>query len=113
MNLFNAILIGLKEVWAHKFRSLLTYFSLPDARHVAGAMGASALLALAVWFAEGGGAVLFASSDLPEVLGVADRMVVMREGAVAGVVARGQASPDALLRLALPQSTPVTEPIPA
>ncbi len=28
MNLLNAILIGLKEVWAHKFRSLLTLFGV-------------------------------------------------------------------------------------
>jgi FlaA1/EpsC-like NDP-sugar epimerase len=41
-----------------QFRSLLTYFSLPDARHLAGAMGASALVALAVWFAEGGATVV-------------------------------------------------------
>jgi FlaA1/EpsC-like NDP-sugar epimerase len=37
-----------------QFRSLLTYFSLPDARHIAGAMGVSALVALGVWLAEGG-----------------------------------------------------------
>jgi putative ABC transport system permease protein len=28
MNLFNAILVGLKEVWAHKFRSLLTMLGI-------------------------------------------------------------------------------------
>jgi len=53
-------------------------------------------------FAEGGGTVLFASSDMAEVLGVADRIVVMREGAVAGEVPRRYAEPDRLLRLALP-----------
>jgi FlaA1/EpsC-like NDP-sugar epimerase len=41
-----------------QFRSLLTYFSLPDARHLAGAMGGSALVALAVWFAAGGADVV-------------------------------------------------------
>ena len=41
-----------------QFRSLLTYFSLPDARHVAGAMGLSALLALGAWFAVGGADVV-------------------------------------------------------
>jgi FlaA1/EpsC-like NDP-sugar epimerase len=41
-----------------QFRSLLTYFSLPDARRVAGAMGMSALVALGVWLAEGGGDVV-------------------------------------------------------
>ncbi|MCP9223645.1 L-arabinose ABC transporter ATP-binding protein AraG [Erythrobacter sp. LQ02-29] len=57
-------------------------------------------------FAEGGGTVLFASSDMPEVLGVADRIVVMREGSVSGVVARADATSDRLLRLALPEASP-------
>lgn len=53
-------------------------------------------------FAEAGGAVLFASSDMAEILGVADRIAVMREGRLAGIVARGDATADGLLRLALP-----------
>ena len=28
MNLINTIVIGLKEIWAHKFRSLLTMFGI-------------------------------------------------------------------------------------
>ena len=28
MNLWNAILIGFKEIWAHKFRSLLTMLGI-------------------------------------------------------------------------------------
>ena len=28
MNLFNAIGVGLKEIWAHKFRSLLTMLGI-------------------------------------------------------------------------------------
>ena len=52
-------------------------------------------------FAEAGGTVLFASSDMPEVLGVADRIVVMSAGRVAGIVDRADATPDLLLRLAL------------
>jgi L-arabinose transport system ATP-binding protein len=54
--------------------------------------------------AEAGKTVLFASSDMPEVMGVADRIVVMREGAIAGIVARDQATPELLLRLALPDA---------
>jgi L-arabinose transport system ATP-binding protein len=54
--------------------------------------------------AEEGRTILFASSDLPEVMGVADRIVVMREGRVAAIVERGAAAPDDLLRLALPDS---------
>lgn len=52
-------------------------------------------------FAEGGGTILFASSDLPEVMGVADRIVVMSAGRVAGIVDRADATPELLLRLAL------------
>ena len=42
MNLFNAILIGLKEVWAHKFRSLLTLFGVVLV--VASLVGMSAII---------------------------------------------------------------------
>jgi L-arabinose transport system ATP-binding protein len=45
------------------------------------------------------------SSELPEVLGVSDRIVVMREGRIAGEVPREQASEAALLELALPQGS--------
>jgi L-arabinose transport system ATP-binding protein len=54
--------------------------------------------------AEAGKTILFASSDMPEVMGVADRIVVMREGAIAGIVDRDEATPDLLLRLALPDA---------
>ncbi|TKD51834.1 L-arabinose ABC transporter ATP-binding protein AraG [Sphingomonas baiyangensis] len=54
-------------------------------------------------FAEDGGSVLFASSDMAEVLGVADRIVVMCEGRIAGIVDRADATADRLLRLALPE----------
>lgn len=53
--------------------------------------------------AERGCAVVMVSSELPEVLGVSDRIVVMREGRISGALERGQASEAALLRLALPQ----------
>ncbi|MCE2827744.1 MAG: ABC transporter permease [Verrucomicrobium sp.] len=42
MNLLNAILIGLKEVWAHKFRSLLTLFGV--VLGVASLVGMSAII---------------------------------------------------------------------
>jgi L-arabinose transport system ATP-binding protein len=51
-----------------------------------------------------GKTLLVISSDLPEVMGVADRIVVMREGAVSAVVARGEATPENLLRHALPDA---------
>lgn len=50
-----------------------------------------------------GVAVLFASSDLPEVLGVADRIVVMREGEIAGELLHNQASEQQALSLAMPK----------
>jgi FlaA1/EpsC-like NDP-sugar epimerase len=43
---------------AGQFRTLLTYFSLPDAKHLAIAMGVSGLVALMVWFALGGAGVV-------------------------------------------------------
>lgn len=51
-----------------------------------------------------GATILMASSDLPEVMGVADRIVVMRGGVVAGIVERGAESPETLLRMALPDA---------
>ena len=42
MHLFNTLLTGLKEVWAHKFRSLLTMFGI--VLGVASLVGMSALI---------------------------------------------------------------------
>ena len=39
--------------------------------------------------ARGGSAVLFVSSDLPEVVGVSDRILVMRAGRIVGEAPRG------------------------
>ena len=47
-----------------------------------------------------GTAVIVVSSDMPEVLAVADRVLVMREGRIAGELDRGCASEEAILRLA-------------
>jgi len=47
--------------------------------------------------------VLLASSDLPEVMGVADRVIVMREGRLVASVARGEATEEEILHLALPE----------
>ena len=41
-----------------QFRTLLTYFSLPDAKRIAAAMGFSAFAALAVWFVVSGTSVV-------------------------------------------------------
>lgn len=53
--------------------------------------------------AASGVAVVFASSDLPEVLGVADRIVVMREGEVAGELLHEDANEQQALSLAMPK----------
>jgi ABC-type sugar transport system ATPase subunit len=46
-------------------------------------------------------AILMISSELPEVLGLSDRVAVMHEGRLAGVLPRARATPEAVLGLAL------------
>ncbi|MFH7825605.1 L-arabinose ABC transporter ATP-binding protein AraG [Kluyvera chengduensis] len=53
--------------------------------------------------AASGVAVLFASSDLPEVLGVADRILVMREGEISGELLHDSANEQQALSLAMPK----------
>jgi ABC-type sugar transport system ATPase subunit len=50
--------------------------------------------------AQEGVGVLMISSELPEVLGVSDRILVMREGCIAGEFARDQATQDDIMRAA-------------
>jgi ABC-type sugar transport system ATPase subunit len=50
--------------------------------------------------ARAGAAVLVISSDLPEVLAVSDRVLVMREGQIAGELSRAEATEPAVMRLA-------------
>jgi ribose transport system ATP-binding protein len=54
-----------------------------------------------------GAAVLMISSDLPEVLGMSDRVLVMAQGRIAGELSADQATQDAVMSLAV--STPTTE----
>jgi rhamnose transport system ATP-binding protein len=61
---------------------------------------------LMVELAERGLAVLMISSDLPEVLGMSDRVAVMRQGTLAGVLARSEATPETVMALALGTGTP-------
>ncbi len=53
-----------------------------------------------------GCAIVMVSSELPEVLGVSDRIVVMREGRISGELPRSAASEHAVLDLALPKREP-------
>ena len=48
----------------------------------------------------GGLAVLMISSDLPEVLGMADRIVVLREGRTTGELLRAEATAERVMALA-------------
>jgi rhamnose transport system ATP-binding protein len=49
-------------------------------------------------------AILMVSSELPEVLGMSDRIVVMRRGAIAGILDRSVATQERILSLALGQA---------
>jgi len=54
--------------------------------------------------AERGCAVLMVSSELPEVLGISDRIVVMCQGRISGDLPRGEANEQRVLQLALPST---------
>ena len=54
--------------------------------------------------AERGMAILFVSSEMEEVMGIADRIVVMSEGAIAGELSRPRFSEHAIMSLAAPRS---------
>jgi rhamnose transport system ATP-binding protein len=51
--------------------------------------------------AEKGMAMLMISSELPEILGMSDRIAVMRGGTIAGILSRAEATQERLLALAL------------
>ena len=48
--------------------------------------------------------VVFVSSELPEIMGVADRIMVMRTGSIVGSFLRDEATEEKILKLALPVS---------
>ena len=50
--------------------------------------------------AKEGVAILFASSEMEEILGVADRVLVMHEGRLAGELRRGEFSEEVVMQLA-------------
>ncbi|HKN54831.1 MAG TPA: sugar ABC transporter ATP-binding protein [Amycolatopsis sp.] len=56
-------------------------------------------------------ALLVISSDLPEVLTLADRIIVMRAGRVAGEIGRDEATEEAVLTLAIPETEPAAEEV--
>ena len=52
--------------------------------------------------ARDGAGIIVVSSDLPEVLGLADRVAIMREGTLSAVLSRAEATPERVLAHALP-----------
>jgi ribose transport system ATP-binding protein len=64
-------------------------------------VGAKAeIYALMSDLARQGVGILMVSSELPEVLGMSDRILVVREGAIAGELSRAEATQEAVMRLA-------------
>jgi ABC-type sugar transport system ATPase subunit len=54
-----------------------------------------------------GVAILMISSELPEIVGMSDRVLVMRQGRIAGELPRNKASQEAIMTLATGISTPI------
>jgi inositol transport system ATP-binding protein len=50
--------------------------------------------------AKTGKAIIMVSSEMPEVLGMSDRVVVMHEGRISGIVARAEATQERIMQLA-------------
>ena len=59
-------------------------------------------------FARDGMAIIMISSELPEIVGMSDRVVVMHEGRVNGVLSRNEITQEAIMRLAT-KSSPAGE----
>jgi ribose transport system ATP-binding protein len=52
-------------------------------------------------FKDKGMGVLMISSEIPEILGVCDRVMVMHEGHIAGILDRKDATQEKIMRLAI------------
>jgi rhamnose transport system ATP-binding protein len=61
---------------------------------------------LMVDLAERGLAIVMISSELPEVLGMSDRIAVMRAGTIVATLDRAEATPEGLIALALGHAAP-------
>jgi L-arabinose transport system ATP-binding protein len=65
----------------------------------------SEIYAIIRQLAEDGVALLVVSSDLPEVMGICDRILVMRAGRITAEFSRATATEERLLKAALPAET--------
>ncbi|MFZ3298998.1 L-arabinose ABC transporter ATP-binding protein AraG [Ralstonia pickettii] len=63
----------------------------------------SEIYSLLYGLAQAGRTVIVVSSDLAEVIGISDRVLVMKQGRIVGDLPREHASPDTLIKLALPR----------
>lgn len=52
--------------------------------------------------AQQGYGILMISSEMPEVLGMCDRIIVMRQGRISGSMLRGEATQEMILKKSLP-----------
>lgn len=57
----------------------------------------------------GGKAIIMISSELPEVLGMSDRIIVLNEGSITGILDRSEASPDVVMRYAVKKEENISE----
>lgn len=74
-------------------------------------VGAKAeIYALIERLAAEGKSMIVVSSELPEILRVADRVLVMREGRISGILDQDQLSEEAIVKLAVPQSAAQPQP---
>jgi ribose transport system ATP-binding protein len=74
-------------------------------------VGAKAeIYALMDQLARDGVAILMISSDLEEIIGVSDRVLVMHEGRIAGELTRAELSEQAVMRLATGTAPPTNSP---
>ncbi|MBI3126936.1 MAG: sugar ABC transporter ATP-binding protein [Candidatus Tectomicrobia bacterium] len=65
---------------------------------------------LMVELARGGAGVLMISSEMPEILGMSDRILVMREGRLTGEFSRAEATQEKILRAAMLDEAPPAAP---
>ena len=60
--------------------------------------------------AENGGVILMISSDMEEILNVSDRVAVMHEGEITGVLDRADCNEENIMQLAVGKQIPAAKP---